>query len=96
MHAETKLDQADCHGSSGREVLDIEAQAVACAAGSHRRRRSCAGVPAMCLDCAGRVVVTGMGKSGHIGGQDRRYAREHRHTFRSSFTQARPATATWG
>ena len=31
------------------------------------------------LGCAGRVIVTGMGKSGHVGAQDRRHARLDRH-----------------
>lgn len=51
----------------GRRVLEIEAAAVA---GLVPRlgesfNRACQ----LCLDCRGRVVVTGMGKSGHIGGK---------------------------
>lgn len=51
----------------GRKVLDIEAAAVL----ALRERigddfvRACR----YCLDCRGRVVVTGMGKSGHIAGK---------------------------
>jgi len=53
--------------SLGRRVLEIEARAVA---GLVPRigtdfARACE----LMLDCAGRVVVTGMGKSGHIGGK---------------------------
>ncbi len=53
--------------SLGREVLDIEAAAVT----ALRERigddfvRACR----LCLDCRGRVVVTGMGKSGHVAGK---------------------------
>ena len=50
-----------------REVLDIESTAVAELKGRigpafHRARD-------ICLNCAGRVVVTGMGKSGHVAGK---------------------------
>jgi len=53
--------------SRTRVVIGIEAEAVA-ALGA----RVGAGFEAACemlLRCAGRVVVTGMGKSGHIGGK---------------------------
>lgn len=48
-----------------RRVLDIEAQAIRdlvprIGAGFARACR-------LCLECTGRVIVTGMGKSGHIG-----------------------------
>jgi arabinose-5-phosphate isomerase len=49
----------------GRRVLAIEAQAVA-----GLGQRLDAGFAAACrimLACLGRVVVTGMGKSGHVG-----------------------------
>jgi len=51
----------------GREVLDVEAEAVL----GLRERIDEAFVRACryCLDCTGRVVVTGMGKSGHVGGK---------------------------
>lgn len=48
-------------------VLDIESRAV-----SRLRERlddSFAAACRLCLDASGRVVVTGMGKSGHIGGK---------------------------
>ena len=49
----------------GRRVLAIEARAVADL--EHRLGPEfAAGVPLM-LACQGRVVVTGMGKSGHVG-----------------------------
>jgi len=53
--------------ASARRTLDIERDAVA-ALGSRLDgdfTRACAAV----LACKGRVVVTGMGKSGHIGGK---------------------------
>lgn len=48
-----------------REVLTIEANAVAALAARQDRRFSDA--VALVLRCSGRVVVTGMGKSGHVG-----------------------------
>ncbi len=53
--------------SIARRVIGIEAGAVA-ALGARidaSFERACA----LILDCSGRVVVTGMGKSGHIGGK---------------------------
>jgi arabinose-5-phosphate isomerase len=51
--------------ASGRRTLDIEAEAVR-ALGA-RIDRSFAAAVRTCLGCAGRLVVTGMGKSGHVG-----------------------------
>ncbi len=51
----------------GRRVLDIEAAAVSGLA--PRIDASFADACRICLDCAGRIVVTGMGKSGHIAGK---------------------------
>ena len=47
-----------------REVLDIESTAIADLKDriGPAFHRACE----ICLDCAGRVVVTGMGKSGHV------------------------------
>ena len=66
MHAETELD-GDSVRQIGREVLDIEAEAVL----ALRARIGPEFVAACraCLECQGRVVVTGMGKSGHVGGK---------------------------
>lgn len=50
-----------------RRVLDIEARAVA--ALSERLDDGFVRACELCLSCIGRVVVTGMGKSGHIGGK---------------------------
>ena len=49
------------------EVLDIESRAVDQL--KSRLDDSFAAACQLCLDTAGRVVVTGMGKSGHIGGK---------------------------
>ena len=48
----------------GRRALEIEARALATLA--PRLDRSFAAACRICLACDGRVVVTGMGKSGHI------------------------------
>ncbi len=50
-----------------RRVLEIEARAVAQL--SERIDADFAKACRACLDCQGRVIVTGMGKSGHIGGK---------------------------
>lgn len=49
----------------GRRVLSTEAEAVA--ALEHRLGESFAQACELILRCEGRVVVTGMGKSGHVG-----------------------------
>lgn len=51
----------------GRAVIELEAQAVAALREriNHDFEQACG----IILACAGRVVVTGMGKSGHIGGK---------------------------
>jgi len=66
MHAETEL-EGDSVRQIGRDVLDIEAEAVL----ALRARIGPEFVAACraCLECLGRVVVTGMGKSGHVGGK---------------------------
>jgi arabinose-5-phosphate isomerase len=51
----------------GRRVLATEAEAVA--ALEHRLGDDFAAACRLILACEGRVVVTGMGKSGHIGGK---------------------------
>ncbi len=53
--------------ATAQRVLNVEARAVAGLAPrlNHDFARACR----LCLDCQGRVVVTGMGKSGHIGGK---------------------------
>ncbi|HEX7029713.1 MAG TPA: KpsF/GutQ family sugar-phosphate isomerase [Gammaproteobacteria bacterium] len=52
---------------NGREVIDTEAAAVAALSArlDERFERACE----ICLACRGRVVVVGMGKSGHVGGK---------------------------
>ena len=47
-------------------------------------------------ECSGRVVVSGMGKSGLVGAQDRRHPGLHRHARPCSSTPPRPAMATSG
>src|SRR5688500_14443194 len=57
---------------SDGEVLDLGRQALATEAGAlqaliPRLDESFVRACRLCLDCRGRVIVTGMGKSGHIG-----------------------------
>lgn len=76
--------------ASARRALAIETQAVAALA--PRLDGSFATACRICLACAGRVVVTGMGKSGHI-------ARKIAATFASTGTPAfflHPAEAGHG
>ena len=61
------VDDADRFLSLGRAVLDIEAKTVAHLA--HSLDESFAAAARYLLACSGRVVVLGMGKSGHIGGK---------------------------
>lgn len=53
--------------SLAQRVLDIESRAVLHV--KSRLDQSFAAACQLCLDTTGRVVVTGMGKSGHIGGK---------------------------
>ncbi len=74
----------------GRRALEIEARAVAALA--PRLDAGFAAACRICLGCEGRVVVTGMGKSGHI-------ARKIAATFASTGTPAfflHPAEAGHG
>jgi arabinose-5-phosphate isomerase len=53
--------------SLGRAVVELEAEALATLARriDHQFARACE----IMLQCRGRVIVTGMGKSGHVGGK---------------------------
>lgn len=53
--------------TAGRRALGVEAAAVEALA--PRLDARFAAACRLCLDCQGRIVVTGMGKSGHIGGK---------------------------
>jgi arabinose-5-phosphate isomerase len=66
MNAEVKTDPASLI-SAGRRALEIEEHAIA----ALRPRLDASFVRAceVCLACRGRVIVTGMGKSGHIAGK---------------------------
>ncbi|MDR3390165.1 MAG: KpsF/GutQ family sugar-phosphate isomerase [Sulfuriferula sp.] len=58
---------ADAALSLARQVLTIEAEAVL--AMRDRLDQQFIAAMSLILDCRGRVVVSGMGKSGHIGGK---------------------------
>jgi arabinose-5-phosphate isomerase len=66
MNADVKLDE-DSIVELGREVIEIEASAVGALAG--RIGEDFVRAWRYCLDCKGRIIVTGMGKSGHIAGK---------------------------
>jgi arabinose-5-phosphate isomerase len=53
--------------ASGRRALEIEGRALSQLIA--RLDSAFAKACQLCLDCRGRVIVTGMGKSGHIGGK---------------------------
>ncbi|HEV8441990.1 MAG TPA: KpsF/GutQ family sugar-phosphate isomerase, partial [Steroidobacteraceae bacterium] len=53
--------------SAGRRALEIEQRALAALV--PRLDASFARACEVCLECKGRVIVTGMGKSGHIAGK---------------------------
>ena len=59
------MPSADSLIARGRRVLATEAEAVA--ALEHRLGGPFAEACRLILGCEGRVVVTGMGKSGHVG-----------------------------
>jgi arabinose-5-phosphate isomerase len=66
VQSETTMDDASL-ARLGIEVLEIEAEAVL--ALRARIGRPFTDACHLCLACRGRVVVTGMGKSGHIAGK---------------------------
>ncbi|HET9473230.1 MAG TPA: KpsF/GutQ family sugar-phosphate isomerase [Steroidobacteraceae bacterium] len=66
MNAQVKVDPASLI-AAGRRALEIEGRALA--ALIPRLDASFARACSLCLDCRGRVIVTGMGKSGHIAGK---------------------------
>jgi arabinose-5-phosphate isomerase len=66
MNAQFKPDPASLI-AAGRRAIEIEGRALASLL--PRLDASFARACAICLDCAGRVIVTGMGKSGHIAGK---------------------------
>jgi arabinose-5-phosphate isomerase len=66
MNAQVKPDPASLI-AAGRRAIEIEGRALT--ALIPRLDASFARACTICLDCPGRVIVTGMGKSGHIGGK---------------------------
>jgi arabinose-5-phosphate isomerase len=66
MNAQLKADPAALI-AAGRRALEIEGRAIAALV--PRLDASFARACAICLDCRGRVIVCGMGKSGHIAGK---------------------------
>ena len=69
MNAEVKSGSASPESliAAGRRALEIEERAIA--ALKPRLDASFARACDVCLNCRGRVIVTGMGKSGHIAGK---------------------------
>jgi len=66
MNAQLKADPAALI-AAGRRALEIEGRAIAALV--PRLDASFARACAICLACRGRVIVCGMGKSGHIAGK---------------------------
>jgi arabinose-5-phosphate isomerase len=66
MNAQLKTDPASLI-AAGRRALEIEGRAIEALV--PRLDASFARACAICLDCQGRVIVSGMGKSGHIAGK---------------------------
>jgi arabinose-5-phosphate isomerase len=66
MNAQVKTDPASLI-AAGRRALEIEGRAIA--ALQPRLDAGFARACELCLQSRGRVIVTGMGKSGHIGGK---------------------------
>jgi arabinose-5-phosphate isomerase len=66
MNAQVKSDPLSLI-AAGRRALEIEGRAIAALV--PRLDDNFARACAICLGCRGRVIVTGMGKSGHIAGK---------------------------
>src|SRR6187431_2622767 len=66
MNAEVKTDP-DSLIAAGRRALGIEQRAIAALA--PRLDADFARACSICLECHGRIIVSGMGKSGHIAGK---------------------------
>jgi len=66
MNAQLKTDPASLI-AAGRRALEIEGRAIGALV--PRLDASFARACKICLDCRGRVIVSGMGKSGHIAGK---------------------------
>jgi arabinose-5-phosphate isomerase len=66
MNAQLKKDPASLI-AAGRRALEIEGRAIA--ALQPRLDATFARACELCLESRGRVIVTGMGKSGHVGGK---------------------------
>src|SRR6187399_1177216 len=66
MNAQLKVDPAALI-AAGRLALEIEGRAIAALA--PRLDASFARACVICLACRGRVIVSGMGKSGHVAGK---------------------------
>ena len=66
MNAQLKTDPASLI-AAGRRALEIEGRAIEALV--PRLDASFARACTICLDCHGRVIVSGMGKSGHIAGK---------------------------
>ena len=66
MNAQLKADPAALI-AAGRRALEIEGRAIAALV--PRLDAAFARACAICLECHGRVIVSGMGKSGHIAGK---------------------------
>jgi arabinose-5-phosphate isomerase len=66
MNAQLKIDPAALV-AAGRRALEIEGRAIA--ALGPRLDATFARACEICLGCRGRVIVSGMGKSGHIAGK---------------------------
>src|SRR6186997_2404912 len=66
MNAQLKADPAALI-AAGRRALEIEGRAISALV--PRLDSGFARACSICLDCHGRVIVSGMGKSGHIAGK---------------------------
>jgi arabinose-5-phosphate isomerase len=66
MNAQLKTDPASLI-AAGRRALEIEGRAIGALV--PRLDATFARACAICLECRGRVIVSGMGKSGHIAGK---------------------------
>src|SRR5512139_2533676 len=66
-HSDPAIPDPDKTIAAGRRALEIEGRAIAALV--PRLDAGFARAVALCLESRGRVIVTGMGKSGHVGGK---------------------------
>ena len=93
LPSDENSDQAETDVLAGRRVLDIEAAALSKL--SHALNGDFATAVELLSRVKGRVIVTGMGKSGHIGRKNCRHHGLYRHPRRNMSILVKPVMVIW-